>query len=314
MSSKLIKIEKIYTDGACSGNPGPGGWGVVCYLSGGQVHELGGAAADTTNNRMELQAAIAALEFLNQYPQAQPVHLFTDSEYVKKGATQWMTGWKRRGWKTAQGKAVLNQDLWVALDTANPKKVEWFYVRGHSGDPGNDRCDEIAKAFSLHQSPQLIQSIQENLTSFSEQSIDRQSTNKQSTNKQSTDKQSVDHQPKLIESPMMVQPSLIQSETKVRGVQEKSSPDLSGSGLYAGPQSRLQRLRELRDILNFADEIARKGYLISSPELADLLQLPLNRLPKAGEDRVWRNWHVCWVKEGKNEVWWRLEANTSPEA
>ncbi len=149
------KIQSIYTDGACSGNPGPGGWGVVIYLTDNSVHELGGAIAHTTNNRMELQAAITALQFLAASGQVEPVILYTDSEYVKNGITQWMPGWKRKGWKTSQGKPVLNQDLWQVLDRLNSNQVEWRYVRGHQGNIGNERCDAIARAFSLGKTPVL---------------------------------------------------------------------------------------------------------------------------------------------------------------
>lgn len=152
-------IKAIYTDGACSGNPGPGGWGVVLYLADGSVHELGGGAAQTTNNRMEMQAAIAGLQTLVASGQTSPVELFTDSEYVKKGITQWITGWKRRGWQTSAKKPVLNKDLWQELDTVNQAAkeqtgtaVQWTYVRGHAGNAGNERCDEIARAFSQNQS------------------------------------------------------------------------------------------------------------------------------------------------------------------
>jgi ribonuclease HI len=149
------KIQSIYTDGACSGNPGPGGWGVVIYFVDGSVHELGGAVAQTTNNRMEMQAAIAALEFLKAAGQAD-VNLYTDSEYVKKGITEWIGGWKRKGWKNSQGKPVLNQDLWQILDQLNSPQVKWQYVRGHAGNEGNERCDVIARAFSLGRTPELI--------------------------------------------------------------------------------------------------------------------------------------------------------------
>ncbi len=160
-------IKAIYTDGACSGNPGPGGWGVVLYLTDGTVHELGGGDPQTTNNRMEMQAAIAGLQALVASGQTTPVELFTDSEYVKKGITQWITGWKRRGWQTSAKKPVLNKDLWQELDAANQTakqqtgaSVQWTYVRGHAGNAGNERCDEIARAFSqnqtitLHRHPQ----------------------------------------------------------------------------------------------------------------------------------------------------------------
>lgn len=151
------KVQSIYTDGACSGNPGPGGWGVVIYFTDGSTHELGGAEIQTTNNRMELQAAIAALEFLTDSGPGNPVILYTDSEYVKNGITKWIGGWKRKGWKTSQGKPVLNQDLWKTLDKLNLPQVEWRYVRAHAGNLGNERCDAIARAFALNQTPVLSQ-------------------------------------------------------------------------------------------------------------------------------------------------------------
>ena len=104
-------IESIYTDGACTGNPGPGGWGVVVYFTDKSTYEMGDAAAQSTNNRMEMQAAIAALKFLAANKQSEPITLYTDSEYLIKGVTQWVKGWKKKGWKTAQGKPVLNQDI-----------------------------------------------------------------------------------------------------------------------------------------------------------------------------------------------------------
>jgi ribonuclease HI len=147
-------IKSIYTDGACSGNPGPGGWGVVIYFADDTRHEMGGAARQTTNNRMEMQAAISALEFIAGQPQTN-ILLFTDSEYVLKGITEWIKGWKRRGWKNSQGKPVLNQDLWEMLDQLNSPKVQWRHVRGHAGIEGNERCDVIARSFSTGQQPQL---------------------------------------------------------------------------------------------------------------------------------------------------------------
>ncbi len=150
-------IESIYTDGACVGNPGPGGWGVVIYFTDDSTYELGGATPQTTNNRMELQAAIAALRFLTDLGQQEPVTLYTDSEYVKNGITKWIIGWKQKGWKTAQGKPVLNQDLWQALAQLNSAQVEWRYVRGHTGNLGNERCDTIARTLALGKSPILHQ-------------------------------------------------------------------------------------------------------------------------------------------------------------
>ena len=160
----LPTIQSIYTDGACSGNPGPGGWGTVVYFDDGSVHELGGYEAQSTNNRMEMQAAIAGLQFLISTEQTTPIELFTDSEYTKKGITQWIAGWKRRGWQTAAKKPVLNQDLWQELDQVNQaaqaqtgRPVTWTYVRGHAGNEGNERCDTIARAFSHRRQIQLRQ-------------------------------------------------------------------------------------------------------------------------------------------------------------
>ncbi|WP_017569090.1 ribonuclease HI [Nocardiopsis halotolerans] len=132
----------IYTDGACSGNPGPGGWGVWLRY-GGHEKELYGGEEQTTNNRMELMAAIRGLESLKQ---SLPVLVHTDSSYVRNGITSWMHNWKRRGWRTADKKPVKNVDLWQRLDeVASRYEVEWRWVRGHSGDEGNERADALAR-------------------------------------------------------------------------------------------------------------------------------------------------------------------------
>ena len=133
---------EIYTDGACSGNPGPGGWGVL-LRSGGHARELSGGSAQTTNNRMELQAAIEALRALKR---PSDVALYTDSVYVRDGITKWIHNWKRNGWRTAAKKPVKNVDLWQDLDGLLPgHKVAWHWVKGHDGNPGNERADELAR-------------------------------------------------------------------------------------------------------------------------------------------------------------------------
>ena len=130
-----------YTDGACRGNPGPGGWGVVLRASGEQKEMFGGEPA-TTNNRMEMLAAITALETLKQPCE---VRLYTDSQYVLKGMTEWLAGWKARGWKTADRKPVKNVDLWQRLEQAAAShRVQWVWVRGHDGNPGNELADQLA--------------------------------------------------------------------------------------------------------------------------------------------------------------------------
>jgi ribonuclease HI len=133
----------IHTDGACSGNPGPGGWGVILEWN-GHRKELKGGEAETTNNRMELTAAIRALEALKK--KGADVVLFTDSTYVRDGITKWIHGWKKRGWKTADKKPVKNEDLWRRLEElADQHAVDWRWVKGHAGDPGNERADELAR-------------------------------------------------------------------------------------------------------------------------------------------------------------------------
>lgn len=134
----------IFTDGSSRGNPGPGGWGAI-ISDGKLVQEIGGRDAQTTNNRMELSAAIEALKL----KPAEPITVLSDSEYVIKGITEWIHGWIKRGWKNSQKKAVLNQDLWEKLyDLTEGKDITWKYVRGHQGTPGNERCDIIATSFA----------------------------------------------------------------------------------------------------------------------------------------------------------------------
>src|SRR3954469_20598414 len=133
----------IYTDGACSGNPGPGGWGAILFFKGTE-RELSGGEAMTTNNRMEMTAAI---EGLNALKRPCSVELFTDSQYVMQGITAWMKNWKRRGWRTADNKPVKNEDLWRRLDEAAARHdVKWHWVKGHADDAGNNRVDELAVA------------------------------------------------------------------------------------------------------------------------------------------------------------------------
>ncbi len=135
-------IAEVYTDGACSGNPGPGGWGAVLGWQ-GKTREISGGEAATTNNRMELMAAIAALESLTR---PVTVRIHTDSTYVKDGITQWIHRWKRNGWKTANKKPVKNEDLWRRLDAALARHdVSWHWVKGHAGHPGNERADALAR-------------------------------------------------------------------------------------------------------------------------------------------------------------------------
>jgi ribonuclease HI len=135
------EVVRIYTDGACKGNPGPGGWGAL-LRSGERERELFGGDPATTNNRMELTAVIRALAALKR---PSVVEIYTDSQYVRNGITEWLTQWKRRGWRTADGKPVKNIDLWQALEhEAGRHEIKWHWVRGHAGHDGNERADELA--------------------------------------------------------------------------------------------------------------------------------------------------------------------------
>jgi ribonuclease HI len=137
----VTEVVDIYTDGACKGNPGIGGWGALLRM-GGNEKELFGGEAVTTNNRMELRAVIEGLSALTREAQ---VRVHTDSQYVQKGISEWIASWKRRGWRTADNKPVKNQDLWMQLDTVAARhEIEWVWVKGHAGHEGNERADELA--------------------------------------------------------------------------------------------------------------------------------------------------------------------------
>jgi ribonuclease HI len=302
MTNRLI--QKIYTDGACSGNPGPGGWGTVVYFNDGSVHELGGAASQTTNNRMEMQAAIAALEFLSGSEQTEPVTLYTDSEYVKNGVTQWMKNWKRKDWKTSTGKPVLNQDLWQTLDSlvnqirANDIVLKWEYVRGHSGDVGNERCDTIARAFSLGQTPTLKQpspTLKQPLLSAVSASPSEKESHatdaSQSKTIQSSDEGNHDRH-------ALIEPSSVMIDSTTSSIADAS--DLPR-------EVRVTQLRNLVETLHMADEIARQGYLITSSELADLMDVNASAVTSRGDNWVWRNWVVSRVRREGNQILWQLE-------
>ena len=158
-----MKKVTIYSDGGCHGNPGPGAWAAVLQY-GKHVREITGGTAATTNNRMELMAAI---ESLNMLKEACDIDFHTDSEYVRNGITQWLAGWKRNGWRTAAKKPVKNADLWQQLDAANARHtVRWHWVKGHAGNDLNERCDElvqeaIAKVKDSHSSRELAEALEQ---------------------------------------------------------------------------------------------------------------------------------------------------------
>lgn len=281
------KIRSLYTDGACSGNPGPGGWGVVAYLEDGSAHEIGGRASQTTNNRMELQAAIAALDYYKSRGQQESVELYTDSEYVKNGITKWIQGWKRKGWKTAAGKAVLNQDLWQELDALNSGLIHWKYVRGHAGDLGNERCDAIARGFSQGRPPTLRQHLELQDAAIAQPT------------------------PQGSETTDWVEPEAIQSTYRASSEDATIMNDAATSTpILEDNQPREVRVAQLRNLvetLHMADEVANQGYLITSAELADLMDVNASAVTSRGDNWVWRNWMVSRVRREGNQILWQLE-------
>lgn len=284
-------IDSFYTDGACSGNPGPGGWGTLIYFTDSSVYEMGGAEAQSTNNRMELQAAIQALKVFQASGQTESVKLYTDSEYVKNGITQWVKGWKQKGWRTSQGKPVLNQDLWQTLDELNSSLVQWKYVRGHNGNEGNERCDKIARAFATGKPLALRQTVNlgnpplvETNHLYSTGVLDQSTTPKIA---QTTVQSLVSH------SDVVMTDSLTSSSTA-------ATEDLPR-------EVRVAQLRNLIETLRIADEVASQGYLISSSELADLMDVNASAVTSRGDNWPWRNWIVSRVRREGNQILWQLE-------
>ncbi len=278
----MSKIRDLYTDGACSGNPGPGGWGTVAYFNDGSCHELGGRDGATTNNRMEMQAAISALEFFASTNQTQQCILYTDSEYLIKGITQWVKGWKKKGWKTAAGKDVLNKDLWEKLDIIDRQvqvqtkvPVSWQHVRGHSGNVGNERCDTIARGFSSGQPPQLRQRSTIESSPVAKNSSDRLAP--------------IPSPPELQISPM-IEEHIVHADTE-----------------HLPREVRVAHLNHLIDTLRIADEIAKSSYLIASSELADLMDINASAVTSRGDSWAWRNWIVSRVRREGNQILWQLE-------
>lgn len=323
----MSTVKEIYTDGACSGNPGPGGWGTRIEFSDGQVQELGGRDTATTNNRMEMQAAIAALEFLIQDKAAansKAVTLHTDSEYVKNGITKWIAGWKKKGWKTSAGKPVLNKDLWQQLDrlsqmlTAEDRNVEWKYVRGHAGNPGNERCDEIARAYSHAQpislsqyraaksNPQSTASKNNQQQLLAAKNLEKQDLlNENSNNHRDLSREN--QKTKLADTEDSVQEAALKSYEHAPDpdFQTMSSSDSKLSEANEIP--RIDRLENALKTLQVTDELAKQGYLITSAELADLMDVNASAVTSRGDYWAWRNWTVSRIRREGNQILWQLE-------
>lgn len=290
MSTKRT-VKSFYTDGACLGNPGSGGWGVVIYFTDASIFEMGGFAAQTTNNRMEMQAAIAALQVFASLGQSEPVTLYTDSEYVQKGMTQWLKNWQKKGWKTAQGKPVLNQDLWKILEQLNSPLVTWQHVRGHSGNEGNERCDDIARSFAQGEQPPLqqtdLQLIEAAFYNSPELPVTDLSDLRTATNIAYKDTQ----------AQKKSNPETAMMETSASVIEE----------VTLSREERVTQLHNLIETLRVADEIATNGYLISSSELADLMDINASAVTSRGDNWPWRNWLVSRVRREGNQILWQLE-------
>jgi ribonuclease HI len=274
MNQPIAKIDRIYTDGACSGNPGPGGWGTVVYFADGGIQELGGGdRTRTTNNRMEMAATIAGLEYYQASGQKEGVALYTDSQYVINGITKWISGWKKKGWKSSTGKAVLNQDLWEALDALNSKKIEWRYVKGHSGDEGNERCDRIAVSYS-HGAPIALRQYAASAV-----------------------KSVVKEEAKPEAEPEVKSEAKAEIKAIVKNIPAVTSKS----------EFDMQVLTEAMERLRFADEAAKGNYLLTTEELAIVVQLSAKTIVAHKEDWVWRSWLISRVREESNQILWQLE-------
>ena len=249
-------------DGACSGNPGPGGWGALLRFEDGSVRELGASDPATTNNRMELSAALALLELLKDLPRRQEMVIRTDSRYLIDGMDKWLPGWKRRSWRTASGGPVLNRDLWERLDQARLAGVGFQHVRGHSGDPDNDRCDAIAVAFSRGQRPLLAKEIQG-----------------------------------AVKAAPAVAPAFASAVASA-----VAAPDARPVGARTGAEAddpAPPALRQLLSRLELADRLAQGGYSLTLVELAQLVELPLKTLESRAAAWSWRDWSVEPSGEGR---------------
>lgn len=334
-------VKEIYTDGACSGNPGPGGWGTLIEFADGQVHELGGRDQATTNNRMEMQAAIAALEYLQKFygetnPGGGAVILHTDSEYLKNGITKWINGWKRKGWKTSAGKPVLNKDLWQQLDALTQSlsgeelTIDWRYVRGHTGNLGNERCDAIARAFSHSTAISLKQYKKAPDKAVNQTATSKTATNEIEANNVTESPSSVtdvkvdtkvhrddswnalDINTDPTQAPSSI-PTLRFYETE-EDPQKGQQPDMVTPSEKQGDSpdtskksSRIERLTDALKTLQVTDELAKQGYLITSAELADLMDVNASAVTSRGDYWAWRNWSVSRIRREGNQILWQLE-------
>jgi len=285
------RVVAAACDGACSGNPGPGGWGSLLRFEDGSVQEFGAADPATTNNRMELKAALVLLECLKDLPCHPSLTIRTDSRYVIDGFSKWMAGWKRKGWRTASGSPVLNRELWEALDRARLPGVPFSYVKGHSGDPDNDRCDAIAVAFAKGGRPALAQA--------SPQARPAQGGSPSAG-------AATQPAPKARVNPRIGNAGEPAVETGPGVVQPVVVADRPGLA-EPGPEPAPLALGQLLSRLELADRLAAGGYSLSLVELAQLVQLPIKQLAEKASAWSWRDWKVLPHADGR----WRLERDAA---
>lgn len=278
-------IDRIYTDGGCINNPGPGGWGLVVQFTDGSVLEMGDRQSKTTNNQMEMQAAIQALKFFREQNQREPIQLLTDSKYVIDGITNWIKGWKKKNWQTSSGGAVKNQELWQEMDQLNHPLVKWTHVKGHSGEAGNERADAIANGFARGQAP-ILRNTKNAENSPKSRENPPTSVTELSANSAETP---IVKQDESVEIPM--------TDSAVNNNDEITLPRYE----------RVQQLAALIESLRIADEIAEQGYFISSSELADLMDVNASAVTSRGQEWTWRNWIVSRVKREGNQILWQLD-------
>jgi len=287
---------------------------------------------------MEMQAAIAALEFLQENniadTSSEPVTLHTDSEYLKNGITKWIKGWKKKGWKTSSGKPVLNKDLWQQLDqlsqslSADQLKIDWRYVRGHAGNPGNERCDEIARAYSHSQPISLKQhkvsgntasTTQKKNTPQKAKASPKSEAGAEDQKSQPNDEFS-SHKDLSLGNPEINTTTTQESSptTALRfdendlsaAPQEESQAMTTASASKNSDQiepARITRLRNALETLQVTDELAKQGYLITSAELADLMDVNASAVTSRGDYWAWRNWTVPRIRREGNQILWQLE-------
>jgi len=282
MVDQPLRVVAAACDGACSGNPGPGGWGALLRFEDGSQRELGGADPATTNNRMELTAALALLQTLRDLPRHPDLAIRTDSRYLIDGLQKWLAGWKRKGWRTASGGQVLNRDLWEQLDRARLSDLSLVHVRGHSGDPDNDRCDAIAVAFARGQRPTLARE------GPAQKSAAVPGEAAKAADPQRSEPKSRSAGPPILEIP-----------ARAGSGQRSPAPDPASAGSDRAPET----LGKLLSRLELADRLAAGGFALSLMELAQLVELPLRSLETRQQAWPWRDWTVVPLGQGR----WRLE-------